>query len=79
MQPCPPLRLRNGASPAMCVCVLYMRVAGLAENQALIKALRPRVVLVEEAAEVFEAHVFACLVPSVEHLMLIGGWAWRCR
>ena len=29
-------------------------------------------VLVEEAAEVFEAHVLACLSRSVEHLVLVG-------
>lgn len=34
---------------------------------------RTQVVIVEEAAEVFEAHVLACLSSSVEHLVLIGG------
>lgn len=29
-------------------------------------------VVVEEAAEVLEAHVLSCLSPSIEHLILIG-------
>jgi hypothetical protein len=37
--------------------VVGMTTSGLARSQALVKALEPRVVLVEEAAEVFEAQV----------------------
>ena len=33
---------------------------------------RVQVLLVEEAAEVYEAHVLVCLSRSVEHLVLIG-------
>ncbi len=38
-----------------------------------------QVVFVEEAGEVFESHVLACLVPGVEQLVLIGGWAGGSR
>ena len=31
-----------------------------------------QVVLVEEAGEVFEAHILASLAPTTEHLILIG-------
>jgi hypothetical protein len=31
-----------------------------------------QIVLVEEAAEVMEAHILASLAPSTEHLILIG-------
>jgi superfamily I DNA and/or RNA helicase len=31
-----------------------------------------QVLVVEEAAEVLEAHVLSCLTRSVEHLILIG-------
>ncbi|KAF8070666.1 hypothetical protein FPV67DRAFT_1488261 [Lyophyllum atratum] len=34
--------------------------------------LAPRVMLVEEAGQVLEAHILGSLVPSVEHLILIG-------
>jgi hypothetical protein len=33
---------------------------------------RPQVVIVEEAAEVLEAHILTSLAPTVEHLVLIG-------
>ena len=38
-----------------------------------------KIVLIEEAAEVLEAHVLACLVPSVEQLILIGGELICCH
>lgn len=31
-----------------------------------------QIVIVEEAAEVLEAHVLACLAPNTQHLILIG-------
>jgi hypothetical protein len=36
------------------------------------QGLGPRVMLVEEAGQVLEAHILASLVPSVEHLICIG-------
>ncbi|KAI9445912.1 hypothetical protein H4582DRAFT_1804013 [Lactarius indigo] len=36
------------------------------------KFVRPRVLMVEEAGQVLEAHIMASLVPSVEHLICIG-------
>ncbi|EFJ49576.1 hypothetical protein VOLCADRAFT_89933 [Volvox carteri f. nagariensis] len=52
--------------------VVGMTTSGVAKNQNLVAALKPRVLMVEEAAEVFEAHVLVCLSQSVEHLILIG-------
>lgn len=40
--------------------------------QNLIEAASPDVVLVEEAAEILEAHVLAALGPSVKRLVMIG-------
>lgn len=37
-----------------------------------LKGLGPRVMLVEEAGQVLEAHVLGSLVPTIEHLILIG-------
>ena len=34
--------------------------------------LRPTVMLVEEAGQVLEAHILGALVPSIEHLIMIG-------
>lgn len=41
-------------------------------NLAALQLARPSVVVVEEAAEILEAHVLACLTDSVEHLVLVG-------
>lgn len=40
--------------------------------QTFLKGLQPKVILVEEAGQVLEAHSLATLVPSVEHLIMIG-------
>ncbi|KAJ7647110.1 hypothetical protein FB45DRAFT_821739 [Roridomyces roridus] len=45
---------------------------GAAKLTSLLKSLSPRVMLVEEAGQVLEAHILGSLVPSVEHLILIG-------
>ncbi|KAJ7593996.1 hypothetical protein C8J56DRAFT_925724 [Mycena floridula] len=45
---------------------------GAAKLTTLLKSLEPRVMLVEEAGQVLEAHILASLVPSVQHLILIG-------
>ena len=37
-----------------------------------MQGLSPRVLLVEEAGQVMEAHILGTLVPSIEHLILIG-------
>ncbi|KXZ53505.1 hypothetical protein GPECTOR_7g955 [Gonium pectorale] len=55
-----------------CARVVGMTTSGVARMQRLVAALKPRVLLVEEAAEVYEAHVLVCLSRSVEHLVLIG-------
>jgi superfamily I DNA and/or RNA helicase len=36
------------------------------------QGVSPRIMLVEEAGQVLEAHVLGSLVPSVEQLILIG-------
>lgn len=45
---------------------------GLSKYRPLLSALRPRVVLVEEAAETQEAYVTAACFPTLEHLILVG-------
>lgn len=41
-------------------------------NDIKYQGLEPRILLVEEAGQVLEAHVLGSLVPSMEHLILIG-------
>lgn len=52
--------------------IVGMTTTYLAKNQKLLSGLKPRVVILEEAAEVLEAHVLACLSSQTEHLILIG-------
>ncbi|KAI6040315.1 hypothetical protein EDC04DRAFT_3140449 [Pisolithus marmoratus] len=54
------------------VDIIGCTTTGAAKLTALLKALSPRVLLVEEAGQVLEAHVLGSLVPSVQHLILIG-------
>ena len=52
--------------------IIGMTTTGAAINQALLNQLGAPIVLVEEAAEVLESNLLACLTPHVKHLILIG-------
>jgi helicase required for RNAi-mediated heterochromatin assembly 1 len=52
--------------------VIGMTTTGLSKYRALISSLRPRVVLIEEAAETLEAPVTAACFQTLEHLILVG-------
>ncbi|KAK7060167.1 hypothetical protein VNI00_000931 [Paramarasmius palmivorus] len=45
---------------------------GAAKLTSLLTTVAPKVLLVEEAGQVLEAHIIASLVPSVQHLICIG-------
>ena len=45
---------------------------GLAGKQDLVRAMRPRIIVMEEAAEILEAHTLVALAEETEHLILIG-------
>ena len=45
---------------------------GAAKLTALLKGIGPKILLVEEAGQVLEAHVLGSLVPSIQHMILIG-------
>ena len=49
-----------------------MTTTGAARNQNILASLRPSIVIVEEAAEIMEAQLIACLHAHAEHLVLIG-------
>ncbi|KAG8218136.1 P-loop containing nucleoside triphosphate hydrolase protein [Butyriboletus roseoflavus] len=52
--------------------IIGCTTTGAAKLGSLLKSLSPKVLMVEEAGQVLEAHILGSLVPSVEHLILIG-------
>ena len=52
--------------------VVGMTTTAVAKHRRLLAALKPEIVVVEEAAEVLEAHIVAALTSGVSHLILIG-------
>ena len=53
--------------------IVGMTTTGAAKHSYILKGgIHPKVVIIEEAAEVFESHVVTSLCPSVEQLVLIG-------
>ncbi|KAF8867865.1 P-loop containing nucleoside triphosphate hydrolase protein [Gymnopilus junonius] len=52
--------------------IIGCTTTGAAQLATLLKGLSPKVLLVEEAGQVMEAHILGSLVPSIEHLILIG-------
>lgn len=49
-----------------------MTTTGAAQNMDLLRKIQPRIVIVEEAAQVFEQHILGCLTNDLQHLILIG-------
>ncbi|XP_033114470.1 NFX1-type zinc finger-containing protein 1-like [Anneissia japonica] len=52
--------------------VIGMTTTGAARCRNMIKNIKPKIVIVEEAAEVLEAHIVSSLTEGCEHLILIG-------
>ncbi|PCD39296.1 hypothetical protein FGRA07_00567 [Fusarium graminearum] len=52
--------------------IVGVTTTGLARNLNLLRKLRCKVLLCEEAGEVLEAHNLTALLPSIEHTILIG-------
>jgi len=52
--------------------VIGMTTTCAARYLSTLKAIGPKVVIVEEAAEVLEAHIVTALSQKCEHLILIG-------
>lgn len=49
-----------------------MTTTGAAKFRNVLQEVRPRLVIVEEAAEVLEAHTITTLSKACQHLILIG-------
>ncbi|CAG8439781.1 12095_t:CDS:10 [Ambispora leptoticha] len=52
--------------------VVGMTTTAAAKNHDLLVNLKPKIIMLEEAAETLEAHIITALTPSTEHLILIG-------
>ena len=52
--------------------VIGMTTTGAAKYHGLLLEVKPKITVVEEAAEVYEAHIVTTLSSSAEHLILIG-------
>ena len=52
--------------------VIGMTTTGAARMQDVLQQVGPEIVIVEEAAEVLEAHIITALSSSCQHLILIG-------
>jgi len=52
--------------------VVGLTTTGAAKNIRLLGLLAAKVVVIEEAAEVLEAHVITALSPSTSHVMMIA-------
>ncbi|XP_048249506.1 NFX1-type zinc finger-containing protein 1-like [Haliotis rufescens] len=52
--------------------VVGMTTTGAAKNYELLKLVKPRIIIIEEAAEVLESHTVTSIHPGCEHLILIG-------
>jgi len=52
--------------------IIGLTTTGLSKYRGLLASLRPKIVLIEEAAETLEAPVTVTCLPSLQHLMLVG-------
>ncbi|XP_075442165.1 NFX1-type zinc finger-containing protein 1-like isoform X2 [Ascaphus truei] len=52
--------------------VIGMTTTGAAKYRKILQKVRPKIVVVEEAAEVLEAHIITTLSSNCQHLILIG-------
>lgn len=70
---CCPVMLHSLALQTLrCAKVVGMTTSGVARLQCLVAALQPKVLLIEEAGELLEAHTLASLGAATEHVILIG-------
>ncbi len=66
------LRLQEDRCIMQNAYIIAMTTTGSSRYHNVLKDIGPRIVIVEEAAEVFEAHIVSALSKNCEHLILIG-------
>jgi len=54
------------------VDIIGMTTTGAAKYQHIIQKIKPKIVIVEEAAEVLESYIVSCLTAATQQLILIG-------
>ena len=52
--------------------IIGMTTTCAAKYHAVLNEVKPRIIIIEEAAEVLESHILSCLNPFCEQLILIG-------
>ena len=52
--------------------IIGCTTTGLSKYRGLIASVKPKIIMIEEAAETLEAYVSAACMPSLEHLILVG-------
>ncbi|CAL1285235.1 unnamed protein product [Larinioides sclopetarius] len=52
--------------------VIGMTTTGAAKHRHIVQHLNPRILIVEEAAEILESHIVTSLARGTQHLILIG-------
>ncbi|GFS28363.1 NFX1-type zinc finger-containing protein 1 [Trichonephila inaurata madagascariensis] len=53
-------------------CVVGMTTTGAAKYRNILQHLNPKIVVVEEAAEILESHIVTSLTQHTQHVILIG-------
>jgi hypothetical protein len=66
------LRMQEDRSILENAYIIAMTTTGSSRYHSVLKDIGPRIVIVEEAAEVFESHIVSSLSKHCEHLILIG-------
>ncbi|XP_068120429.1 NFX1-type zinc finger-containing protein 1 [Hyperolius riggenbachi] len=66
------LRQRQDLQLLQQATVIGMTTTGAAKYRRILQEVQPRIVIVEEAAEVLEAHTITTLSSACQHLILIG-------
>eukprot|EP01059_Diplonema_ambulator_P034561 TRINITY_DN7804_c1_g1_i4.p1 TRINITY_DN7804_c1_g1~~TRINITY_DN7804_c1_g1_i4.p1 ORF type:complete len:1145 (+),score=261.94 TRINITY_DN7804_c1_g1_i4:811-4245(+) len=52
--------------------IIGLTTTGAAMNQSILRAVKPSVLMVEEAAEILEGQILSCFVDTVKQIILIG-------
>ena len=52
--------------------VIGMTTTGAARYHHILRRIQPKIVVIEEAAEVLEAHIVTSLTPGTQHVIMIG-------
>ena len=52
--------------------VIGMTTTGAARYHEVLHRIQPKIVVIEEAAEVLEAHIITALTPGTQHVIMIG-------